>query len=400
MLWFVVITSAIHFGAAAVLYYVLCANDRCAPAASEGDSADEGSPTASTSGSNQSDGDAWIERLKEQGIAPESMIEAATHIARLDAMEYCDKLTSMELRLLGLAYDSPELAAIRDELRDLITDRLARNEEAVEQIDAIVKPLNEPPELADRLESVLLDEAAQVETTQSNLAALDDQDQESVLNLASELGRLLTCAHTVRDGTIDMLLAIATDELVAPEELAKVRGLERMFQMLIETDSALAEAGPGSLVLASVDVDQFCKINSSFGSTAGDRVIDEIEAALGEVAKSDDARIDRRHGANYTVTFRDTKKDAALSRVEQMCQAIAAISFTSGGESVSLTASAALVECEPKTNALDLFHRLDELVVDGRRSGRSRICVEGKAGNSSFQMKPGESELHTVSLEA
>lgn len=402
MLLFVVVISIIHFCAGLVLYFWLCGNQ-------EGVSTAE--PTAAAQAtvevqeapvepaSEKSETDAWMERLKSNDIVPQSMTEAAAHIARLDADEYCRKLIELEVALdAGGELDAATLETTMGSLKEVTAGRLQQNEEVADQIDRIVKPLNEPNDLAERLEQVLLDEAAQVETTQSNLASFDSSEDGLAVKLKGEIARLLMCAHTVRDGTIDILLAMVSEGHAAADEMVRVRDLDRLVRVMAETDSEIPKSKADGLILAAINVDHFGKANSAFGTTLGDRVMNEIETSFSNVADGDGVRVSRRCGADYVVRFRGVKKDAALGSLEEMCQLLSATSFKMGEESVAFTASGALIECDPKDRALDLLHRLDLLVADGRKTGPNRICVEGKAGNSSFEVEPGDVPQREVSL--
>ncbi len=397
MLWFVLVASIVHFAAAAVLYYLLCGGPALLRGGRNDGESGKAGPAAATGGGDavETCGAGWLERLKEGGIVPQSMVEAATHIAQLDANEYCDQLVAIEVRLRSSdnQEDSAEIKGAEEELRNLIEERLQRNEETATQIEQI-KGQDEPQDLAESLEQVLLDEAAQIETTLSNLA------DDSTTNLINEVNRLISCGHTVRDGTVELLLPAIVDNPESQTDLDSVRELERQVHLVSEIDRALA-AKAGKIVVAAVDVDQFCKVNTTFGASTGDRVIEEIESLIGEISvDAGEVRVDRRLGARYAVSFSGISKDTALAKLELMCQLVSATTFTCGDISHSPTATGALVECGPKTRPLDLLGQLDQLVVDARRAGPNRIAVAGKAGSSTFEIKSDEQPARTVSIES
>ena len=403
MFWFLFIATTIHFSAAGVLYCLLFGVPRLQLRPTQVDqsakSEERASPADQTSGAPEQAGGEWLARLQAEGIVARSVVEAVTQITRLDAIEYRDKLVAMEDQLRAAPeLDAETLAQLATSTQALLQERLAHNESTAAEIEKVVKPLNEAVDLADAVENVLLDEAAQAETTLSNLAA--SSDTLAADKLLAEVVRLIACANTVRTKMVDVLLSLTESTPDICESLAQVRDLERHIQFLAEINKAMSATPPRDLMVALIDVDQFGKANSSFGHTIGDTVIREIETLFKEVAVDEgELRVTRGCGATYGVSFAGVPKDVAVAKVEKMCQTLSATEFTSSESTLTLSATAALVEGRSKDSVREILKQLAQLVLDARKTGPNRLNVAAKSGSSSFEITRDQSLARSVSVD-
>jgi len=135
---------------------------------------------------------------------------------------------------------------------------------------------------------------------------------------------------------------------------------------------------PFSLVL--FDIDQFKKINDSFGHPVGDKVLKKIVDTVKVTVRSSDI-FARWGGEEFVVLLPHTEYANALLAAEKLRVAVAAIS-TRGLPSVTCSFGVAQYS-NPDDTAKTLFKRADQALYVAKRGGRNR--VDGKLADAQRQ---------------
>jgi two-component system cell cycle response regulator len=122
------------------------------------------------------------------------------------------------------------------------------------------------------------------------------------------------------------------------------------------------------------DIDHFKSINDRFGHAAGDDVLREISKRFQNAVRSYDM-VSRYGGEEFVIVLNRCNPDNAVSRAEQLRQAVAGRSITIGAEALQVTISIGLALSPDFSNgqAEEIIHEADMALYSAKEGGRN--CV-------------------------
>lgn len=127
-----------------------------------------------------------------------------------------------------------------------------------------------------------------------------------------------------------------------------------------------------------LDVDRTAKLNDCFGL----QEVDDALAAFGSLLKAQVRqqrgfdRIVRFTGQSFLLFLGDTSGREAVSVAERVRRTVEALSFRSGEQHLSLTASCGVVELEAMEPLADFLARVVKMTAEAKRAGRNRTVLE------------------------
>jgi diguanylate cyclase len=128
------------------------------------------------------------------------------------------------------------------------------------------------------------------------------------------------------------------------------------------------DSRPFSLVL--LDVDYFKKFNDTHGHPAGDEVLRTVGRTLSRTVKQGDLAC-RYGGEEFAVILVNTQAAEAQIAAERIRRAIEAMPVLFGGNTLRVTASVGMAECQPAEELAQLIRRADEAVYGSKKEGRN-----------------------------
>lgn len=167
--------------------------------------------------------------------------------------------------------------------------------------------------------------------------------------------------------------AAFTDHLTG---LANRRRFERQLER--EVGRVLRFGHPFSLLM--IDIDNFKRLNDTFGHDAGDDAIRRISRVLREGTRGIDLAA-RIGGEEFAVLLVETIQSAGMEVAERLRVAIKTIESPSG---VQITASFGVAECpaDAQTGS-GILKAADVALYEAKRSGRDRVvAIEPMRSNS------------------
>jgi diguanylate cyclase (GGDEF)-like protein len=189
---------------------------------------------------------------------------------------------------------------------------------------------------------------------------------------------------------------VALHELVAEQAVTdELTGLpnKRAFQEAMRKEAARAARFKHDLSLVILDVDNFKKVNDTYGHLQGDEVLRVIGKILAEESRGIDAPA-RYGGEEFVVALPETDTQGALEVAERIRERIEAVTIPlieQEGE-LKITASIGTATMPaPPADTQDLVAAADGALYEAKRTGKNRVVVApteepeaaAEAGNGS-----------------
>ncbi|RMH04937.1 MAG: diguanylate cyclase [Planctomycetota bacterium] len=202
-----------------------------------------------------------------------------------------------------------------------------------------------------------------------------------------------------RPGAEDALRLVAQPLAVAVERELLFRSLEsereRIYQQSIRDpltglytrryleDAARRMIGlhdrdpKAGFALLMIDVDHFKAVNDRHGHLAGDRVLAEVAARIGERIRESDVAV-RYGGEEIAVFLPLATEDEAVATGERLRSGIAERPVDADGVEIPVTVSLGLACHRPGEDLTELVRRADGALYEAKESGRNRLRVARK----------------------
>jgi diguanylate cyclase (GGDEF)-like protein len=169
-----------------------------------------------------------------------------------------------------------------------------------------------------------------------------------------------------REGLRDELARL---EVVDP--LLDVGNRRGFFQMLAPWMSLARRPGPPT-ALVLFDLDQFKRVNDSYGHPAGDVVLRTVAEVCKRQLRDSD-QLARLVGVEFAILLPRTGQDDAAMVAERMRAAIAATPVKAERAMITLSASFGVTTIRPDDSSVTLLARADEALRTAKAGGRNRV---------------------------
>lgn len=312
----------------------------------------------------------------------EKFVETSVLKLNVAMMKSGVRATELDTRLRACRGHS-DAETIRQCLTDLQEDcrtYLTEQSEAAEQFHNRIGELGELASLGDEIEMANLEQAAQIETSLSNLQHMDfESDLEAAnLRLLEEIKNLRIARHRLRDSQEAAFLTIANyegrldkiEKRLYSDQLTGLRnriGLEATLNLWWQ--EGRHRSRPMSAAL--FDLDGFGVVDDEHGPLIGDRILHQlgplIEANLG---KSDLSA--RFAGQRFLVMILDAGPRGAVRNAELLRQTIERVTFQHADAEIRVTVSAGITEVTPQDTHPSVFERLEKALHQAKDAGRNR----------------------------
>jgi diguanylate cyclase (GGDEF)-like protein len=165
------------------------------------------------------------------------------------------------------------------------------------------------------------------------------------------------------------------------ERLSRTDGLtllynHRFFQERIREEFKRSDRFRQTLALLMIDVDDFKRINDTFGHQAGDRVLRRIARVLRESLRAVDVAA-RYGGDEFAIILPDTDLREASEVAERLRRSVEKHPFFVGGTSVTLTLSLGAAARLPQSPVLseELIKMADHALFQAKTGGRNTVAT-------------------------
>jgi len=353
----------------------------------------------------------WLDML-EGGVETASFVEAAVEVFKLELGKYRDELIDIDEQVRRCV-ETPDESLLQQCLQNLKTSNesyLSRQSGARSHLTQNQDDLGALSEIGTRLEDVMLEQAAQIETAVSNIDVLDFESDisEGCRRLLTELDKLLNSCHALRDQMHESMLAVVVTEgrLTQLDErlrtdtltgLSNRTGIEVVFESFRAGD-------PQQQRVASVvmfDIDHLASMNRTHGPRLGDQVIEACGRMIEKTMRKNRgydiaARFD---GQRFVMFYGDTGPRNATSAVERTRQTFDQSMFLYREERLDVSISCGVTEVEANDTPEEVFRRASKATLAAQKAGRNRTFLDEGSGPLPIEAPEIKVPEHTVTLD-
>ena len=213
------------------------------------------------------------------------------------------------------------------------------------------------------------------------------QDVGDIIGLLDEALNETRALHTANE------MAIVREQVVRAEqriehlksELELVNRLVREDQLTgalnrrgldgaLEREAARAERNGTPLCIALIDIDNFKKINDTYGHQVGDIVLVHLVAIIKETIRTNDL-IGRYGGEEFMVLLPDARLDTAAAVMGRLQRGLAAKQIAWAKQQLVVTFSAGIAAHAKGEGLEALVKRADQALYEAKRVGKDRFIV-------------------------
>ena len=169
------------------------------------------------------------------------------------------------------------------------------------------------------------------------------------------------------------------NENISLEKLAHFDPLTRLLNRrsmdsYLEESCYRAKKNREIFCIIMADIDDFKKINDTYGHAAGDKVLVEVASIItGEVRDID--RVCRWGGEEIMVLIK-SDMDRARGVAERICTNIASKDIEAGESKIRVTMTLGISQYHDGDSIEGLVERADKCMYDGKLSGKNRVVCE------------------------
>lgn len=162
------------------------------------------------------------------------------------------------------------------------------------------------------------------------------------------------------------------DEKANLDPLTKLYNRRFMNQKLEELLVNLSKEG-NIFGLIMGDIDNFKKVNDTYGHDFGDEVLKAVAIALKKSTRDDDV-VCRWGGEEFLIAINGNRK-ITIDVAERMRAAVSEIRIPAGNDVISVTMTFGVTESIPGFNADKLVGIADENLYKGKTSGKNKVVA-------------------------
>lgn len=150
----------------------------------------------------------------------------------------------------------------------------------------------------------------------------------------------------------------------------KLTGLyaKDIFQIFLDKEFSLASRKRNDLCLIMLDIDDFKKINDSFGHQIGDEVLEK----LGKTINSNIRQMDfacRYGGEEFAIIMPNSNKNDAIKLAKRLRKKVEELNFSNFNITISLGIS---ILTQKVKNSSDLIKTADKALYSAKKRGKNR----------------------------
>jgi len=171
-----------------------------------------------------------------------------------------------------------------------------------------------------------------------------------------------------KDSTDRVKRELALTDLASRDPLTGLLNRRSGEQLLKQYDDA-KKLPQKLLCLIMIDIDNFKKINDTFGHAVGDQILKSSSQLLKNKARNTDSVI-RWGGEEFLIIVSDSRLKDAMEFAERIRRSIEQHTHSEVGR---ITASFGVAELQPHEGTVSLLNRADKALYKAKLDGKNRV---------------------------
>ena len=172
------------------------------------------------------------------------------------------------------------------------------------------------------------------------------------------------------------------------ERLATIDGLTQVHNRRYFNEKCLAEfanlANCSPVSIAMIDIDNFKKINDTYGHLIGDSVLKKIASIINSTtcaANSEDFLVARYGGEEFVILMRNTNLQTAFTTLEVVRKNIASSSVDDEGQKIKFTVSIGVAEYPATSQDVkQILRDADTALYKAKETGKNKVVSAEQIG--------------------
>jgi|GEM_PF-1757650 len=152
--------------------------------------------------------------------------------------------------------------------------------------------------------------------------------------------------------------------------IANRRGVNQKLESMISE----SKESSGSFVMGLVDIDDFKRINDTYGHQCGDEVLKYTSILMQSTLRKSDF-IGRWGGEEFLIILPDTELEKGIESLERVRETLSKNVFNHYGKQIQVTVTIGAAVFKNNLSLSDLIQRVDERMYSGKQRGKN--CVIG-----------------------
>ncbi|MFW5936531.1 MAG: GGDEF domain-containing protein [Desulfosalsimonas sp.] len=171
------------------------------------------------------------------------------------------------------------------------------------------------------------------------------------------------------------------EELLNIDSLTGVNNRRHLFDVLCGEINR-CNRGNMSFSILLLDLDNFKKINDTYGHLAGDEILCRIASSLSERTRIIDT-FGRYGGEEFLMVLPQTPLEGAVTKAEKMRQQVETLTFSDIAKDLRITISIGVAAHRPGEHLDNTLLRVDQALYAAKDKGRNRVATEHEAAAGS-----------------
>jgi diguanylate cyclase (GGDEF)-like protein len=204
-------------------------------------------------------------------------------------------------------------------------------------------------------------------------AETDPQAQMEALQLGGDdfLTKPVQISHLISSVASRTLRSRTLRALMIRDSLTGLLNHTATEERLI-AEVARAQRHRRPLAYTLMDLDNFKKVNDTYGHATGDRVLVSLARLLQQRLRKSDV-IGRIGGEEFVIIFTDTDGPTAVRVVNELRERFSFVRHAAGGQSFHVTLSAGVAVYPEHIDPIGLNEAADKALYEAKQQGRNRV---------------------------
>jgi diguanylate cyclase len=164
-----------------------------------------------------------------------------------------------------------------------------------------------------------------------------------------------------------------TSEMVRHDPLTGVLNRKGMDEAL-EREVARTRRRDAPMCIAMLDIDNFKKINDTYGHDVGDQALVHLAQVVREALRPQDT-LARFGGEEFVIILSDTRLDDGVQTMVRVQRELTRKFFLSRNEKLLITFSCGVAELAAEEQPADALKRTDDAMYLAKRAGKNRVVA-------------------------